>query len=108
VRRFRAQLVLLFAALLVAHAQCVLACAVDECRQASLPPCHRQHHHTSNCSQDHFVSTQAPVMKLTPSAVTAIPAADVAIAFSPSAFTPGPTLSPPQPDSVLLLTPLRI
>jgi hypothetical protein len=107
-RRFRAQLVLLFAALLMAHAQCLLACAVDECRQASLPPCHR-HHNVRICGQDQFVAApQAPLANQAPPAVAALPATAAAIVPASSASAPVPPLSPPLPVDVSLLTPLRI
>jgi hypothetical protein len=107
VRRFRAQLVLFFAALLVAHAQCLLACAVDECRQAAVPPCHR-HHPTKNCNQDQFVSAQPPAVKLAAAAIGPAPAPLAAIALEPSVILPVPDLSPPGPEAVRLRTPLRI
>jgi hypothetical protein len=110
-RRFRAQLILLFAVLMLAHAQCVLACAVVECRQASVPPCHR-HHPTKSpdrCNQDQFVaSVQAPVLNLAPCAMAAIPTAEVAIV--PAELGPAlvPPLSPPPLAGVAVLTPLRV
>jgi hypothetical protein len=99
--------VLLFAALLLAHAQCVLACAVNECRESSLPPCHR-HHSSTSCNHDHFVSAQPPLVKLAIAAIGTAPAAVAAITLAPAGFAPQPALSPPPLDAVRLHSPLRI
>jgi hypothetical protein len=106
-RRVHAQLVLLFAVLLVAHAQCVLGCAIDDCRQASLPPCHR-HHTVKICGQDQFVTRQAPPSKPVPAAVAALPTVQTAIMPVWSGPAPVPPLSPSGRADVSLLTPLRI
>jgi hypothetical protein len=105
--RFRAQVVLLFATLMLAHAQCVLACAVDDCRQAVTPPCHR-HAPARNCNPDHFVSAQAPAVKLAPCEVAVVPAPATAITMAASSPMEEPTRLPPKPVPVLLLTPLRV
>jgi hypothetical protein len=105
--RLRAQLILLISVLVLAHAQCVLACAMDDCRPVSVPPCHR-HHPVKNCNQDHFVSAQPPVVKMAPSVMTAVPAADVAAMASASIAAVEPPFSPPPSSFVQIVTPLRV
>jgi hypothetical protein len=98
--RFGRLIVLLLAALpgvlLVEQAQCLAACAVDDCEQ-NLPPCHRHHSDPSKdraavCLHDAVVS---PAMQ--------VYAADLPAVQLPS-FTATPPLSagdmaPPRIDS---------
>ena len=103
-RRFGAQLILLLAALIVVHAQCVLACSLDECRQATLPPCHR-HHNAGRCNQDQVVAAaHASLADLPAWTVAGTPSQD--IAASPAAQAPA--FSPLRSPVVLPLTPIRI
>jgi hypothetical protein len=107
-RRFPAQLILLLATLIVAHAQCVLACAVDNCRQTSVPPCHKHHPaKTIGCNQDQFVGVaHAPVWTLTLDATAAIPAAEAVPERTPS--QPAVTHPTSPPLSLSPIAPIRI
>jgi len=109
-RRLGTRLILLLAALIVAHAQCVLTCAVDDCRQASMPPCHR-HHPTksiSGCNQDQFVAVAHPTVPASaPWAAATIAPAEPSplLAFSRQAL-----MAPVSPPGAFVrsLHPIRI
>jgi hypothetical protein len=106
-RRFPAQWILLFAVLLLAHAQCVLACGLDDCLRAHTPPCHR-HQPARNCNQEHFAGARPPVVKPARCVIAAIaPATSIAQPMTDEP-APAPFLYPPQTADVRLSTPLRI